>query len=103
MLLHRRLRPGRPARAFVYSNIGNTHELADIGTLAFGAYNGVHLIFAHNKEFKDIVTIQASEFMNRHVIGPPMFKLEIRNLKLGNVSTSLCFPNFQFYCKIQDL
>jgi len=68
MLLHRRLRPGRPARAFVYSNIGNTHELADIGTLAFGAYNGVHLIFAHNKEFKDIVTIQASEFMNRHVI-----------------------------------
>jgi len=70
VMLHR----GFTTWSFIYRNIGNTHELANIGTLAFGAYNGVHLIFVHNEELKDIVTIQTSEFMNRHVISPPLRK-----------------------------
>jgi hypothetical protein len=72
-MLHRRLRPGRPAWPFIYGNIGNTHELADIGALAFGACNGVHLIFAHNEKLKYVAAIQTSEFMDRHVISPPYY------------------------------
>jgi hypothetical protein len=68
------LHGGFTAWPFIYRNVGNTHELANIGTLAFGAQNGVHLILVHNEELKDIVTIQTSEFMNGHVISPPLRK-----------------------------